>query len=96
MTPTEEVDPLVASFSQLIEEHGDEAVKELATAAYSEELAKSAAPSEDVAQLADRVKTLELIVAKLVQDPASLAKAAGPGELSDQDKRAVASMAAGF
>ncbi|MGI8903427.1 MAG: hypothetical protein ACR2IP_07190 [Solirubrobacteraceae bacterium] len=86
---------LADGLAELIEAHGDDAVGQFVTDAYADEIAK-AAPEPDPTDLEERVNVLEKIVARLAADPASLAKAAGPGELSDQDKRAVASMAAGF
>lgn len=87
---------LADKFGQLIARHGDDAVKDFVTAAYADELLAKSAPPADTTDLEERVGVLEKIVAKLVQDPSALAKAAGPGELSDADKKAVASMASGF
>ncbi len=100
MTPTE-VDPLIEDFAQLIEQFGDEAVKELALAVYGTDLAKAVPDSEpdDITALEERVGVLEEIVSKLA-DQAGLNAQAGlaksTGKLSEQDRKAVAEMARGF
>lgn len=97
-TAAPETEDLADKFGELIEQHGDAAVQQLVVGAYSDEIAgelAKSAPGPDLAAIEQRVGVVERLLAKLVDDPQSLAKG-GPGQLSDADKRSVAAMAAGF